>query len=970
MMYLLRVIFVVSPRFNSSLKVLVYAGTKDARSELADRVDSERRARNFTFDVLLTTYEICMRDDATFRKVSWGSLVVDEGHRLKNIDSLLYKTLEQWDMSYPILLTGTPVQNNLRELYALLSFIDCTKFKPGRIDRFVDKYSKESQDMNELHDLMDPYFLRRTKAQVLADLPEKTSVVLYHGLSQLQKKLYKAILTKDIGVFEKRYGGSQTSMNNILMQLRKLVNHPYLFEGVEPEPFETGEHLVEASHKLTLIDRLLASLHAAGHKVLMFSQMTRMLDVLQDYLTLRGYSYERLDGSVRGEERFMAVKSFNETDDTFVFLLSTKAGGQGLNLTSADTVIFIDSDFNPQNDLQAAARAHRIGQGRPVKIIRLIGRHTVEEIILRRAEEKLKLTEKVIEEGKFASMSALTKNGCHLEEILKFGVESLLTDATADDPVDFDLLLGRSKDGEWVVDQEKKDLKKPVKEEKEEVKEEDNEKEADSGPSMKTLEITEDPDPTQSSMYMFEGRDYSKEPSAADLKAFEQLIQAEKEALKTQVPGERLSRTAGPSSATVTGVMALPTRKPSKPLTPEEMAEKEKKKQEAAEKRAIKVEEQAKMRAEAMKKKREALWKENSYNSLKIEIDENDVDEDKIGIHLSVDEDEEEDGKSQDLNFVIGDVTRPRSDTGVNIIVHCTDDSGYWGKGGLFSALGSRSGRPQEQYEMAGQMKDLSVGDCHLMPLHGGNDVDSDNGGDSKTSKDFVALIVAQSRDKGTNQLSGIKLSALSQGLQAIYRVASDKEASVHLPRIGHDTPKFNWYGTERLLRKHLCSKGVPTYVYYYKRKQAQKRKLDDQNRKTSKASKHDFSDSGSDKEEKQPKTSSSLTTTTTAISLPASKPKSKVVLHNIFTGLTIHFHKVSEEKRKELKRYIITYDGDVSPTLIEATTHVVTEEEDLESLQSMVSDMQCCVVTTAWVTACVVKRGIVDTDPYTGGIS
>jgi len=169
---------------------------------------------------------------------------------------------------------------------------------------------------------------------------------------------------------------------------------------VEPEPFELGEHLVDASGKLQVIDQLLVFLKARGHKVLMFSQMARMLDIIQDYLGYRGYSYERLDGSVRGEERYLAIQNFNETEETFIFLLSTRAGGQGLNLMSADTVIFVDNDFNPQNDLQAAARAHRIGQTRPVKVIRLVARSTVEEIVLKRADDKLKLTNTVIEGGK------------------------------------------------------------------------------------------------------------------------------------------------------------------------------------------------------------------------------------------------------------------------------------------------------------------------------------------------------------------------------------------------------------------------------------------------------------------------------------------------------------------------------------------------------------------------------------------
>eukprot|EP00731_Ephydatia_muelleri_P023270 Em0015g853a len=310
-------------------------------------------------------------------------MIIDEGHRLKNSSSVLYGILKQIKVPFHLLLTGTPVQNNLSECAANL----CTQFSN----------IKDEGVASMLHFVLQPFLLRRVKSEVLLDLPEKSEVILYTGLSAVQKKLYKAILTKDVSAFGE--SGSKTRLMNVLVQLRKCVNHPYLFDGVEPEPFEAGEHLIEASGKLFIIDKLLAHLKSRGHRVLMFSQMTRMLDVIQDY---RGYTYERLDGSVRGEERFLAVKNFSNDPESFVFLLSTRAGGQGLNLVGADTIIFVDSDFNPQNDLQAAARAHRIGQIRPVKVIRLLGKNTVEKVILKRAYAKLELTATVIEGGQFS----------------------------------------------------------------------------------------------------------------------------------------------------------------------------------------------------------------------------------------------------------------------------------------------------------------------------------------------------------------------------------------------------------------------------------------------------------------------------------------------------------------------------------------------------------------------------------------
>ena len=210
------------------------------------------------------------------------------------------------------------------------------------------------------------------------------------------------------------------------MNLRKCCNHPYLFDGAEPKfdgIFEVGEHLVENSGKMVVLDKLLAKLKQDGEKVLLFTQMTNMMDIIQDYLHYRNYSYQRLDGSVRAEERYMSIKNFTE-EDTFVFLLSTRAGGVGLNLTAASTVIFFDSDWNPQLDLQAQARAHRIGQTKEVRVFRLLSSFTVEELMFKRAIKKLKLKQQVLDEGNFTFDDVAKPE--NMGELLKFGVKNLL----------------------------------------------------------------------------------------------------------------------------------------------------------------------------------------------------------------------------------------------------------------------------------------------------------------------------------------------------------------------------------------------------------------------------------------------------------------------------------------------------------------------------------------------------------------
>ncbi|CAI8031066.1 Chromodomain-helicase-DNA-binding protein 1-like [Geodia barretti] len=397
---------------------------------------------------MLAHYEVVIRDNTFLQKLPWQCLIVDEGHRLKNSSSVLYRQLKELRVPFSLLLTGTPVQNNLTELYSLLSFVAPDVFPESRLEAFVQHYNDVTDQSvaSALHSVVEPFLLRRVKSEVMEDLPAKTEVVLYTGLSSMQKNYYKAILTKDLSAFGE--GGSKTRLMNILTQLRKCVNHPYLFDGAEPETFQLGEHLVTTSGKLYVIDKLLNHLKQRGHRVLMFSQMTRMLDIIQDYLGYRGYSYERLDGSVRGEERFLAVRNFSEDEQTFVFLLSTRAGGQGLNLVGADTVVIVDSDFNPQNDLQAAARAHRIGQTRPVKVIRLVTRHSVEEMVLKRAMAKLQMTSTVIEGGQFThgtvSSSSVATDSARLSDILKFGLDTLLgSEESSIVDEDFERILGR-----------------------------------------------------------------------------------------------------------------------------------------------------------------------------------------------------------------------------------------------------------------------------------------------------------------------------------------------------------------------------------------------------------------------------------------------------------------------------------------------------------------------------------------------
>ncbi|XP_022614805.1 chromodomain-helicase-DNA-binding protein 1-like isoform X1 [Seriola dumerili] len=908
--------------FSPSLTVLCYKGDKERRAEIQRGTDIQ------DFHVLLTTYELCLKDASFLRRWKWKVLVVDEAHRLKNQNSLLHKTLTEFSVGFRVLLTGTPIQNHLQELYSLLSFIQPSIFTADETDDFVNSYSnvqKQPALAAELQSVLEPFLLRRVKSEVAVDLPKKTELVVYHGMSTLQKTYYKAILTKDLEAFGNEQG-IKTRLLNILMNLRKCVDHPYLFDGVEPEPFEMGEHLIEASGKLCLLDSMLAYLHKEGHRILLFSQMTRMLDILQDYMEYRGYSYERLDGSVRGEERNLAVKNFS-SKDIFVFLLSTKAGGVGLNLTAADTVIFMDSDFNPQNDLQAAARCHRIGQNRPVKVIRLLARDTVEEIMYSRAVSKLHLTNTVIEEGRFSLLDQAQSAaaGLQLSEILKFGVDKLLSsEESSIQDVKLEKILGLSRDGQWVDDEDS------LREEEEEEEEEEKNGSGSDG---------------QNHMYYFEGKDYSKNPSSDDHNSFDRLLEEQlAEFQKAAGDGRALRHKAGVS---LSAALGIPTRK-RKPLTEAELELRRQRREEAAAKRA-KIQEDVKKKQQEQKyKKKMAWWESCSYRSLclqSVDSEEEEEEDEDEGSVCSTDSD------STAIHYVLGDVTHPHAAQGDTVIVHCVDDSGRWGRGGLFTALEVRSDEPRKKYELAGKMKDLDLGNVLLFPI------------DDKQSRldgqDRLALIVAQQRDKANN-LSGILLTALDEGLKKVYAAAKRHKASVHLPRIGHSTKGFNWYGTERLIRKHLASRGIPTFIYYHSRAA--------KNTATAPTS----ISASTSSPEPQLHNSDRLTGETGAETPGPSAPLQScgpTGLPSFMKGVHVFFYNLPASERKRLARYLITYDGDEEDMMSLEVTHIVAEVENSihsQELQDLVRQYsQAVPVQKTWLESCFSKQRKVNTAQF-----
>ncbi|CAI5993861.1 unnamed protein product [Closterium sp. NIES-64] len=463
-------------RFCPSLRAFKFHGNQEERTHQRTNLLQPGK-----FDVVVTSYEMVIKEKSAFRRLSWRYIIIDEAHRIKNENSILSKTMRLFSSNYRLLITGTPLQNNLHELWALLNFLLPEIFSSAEaFDEWFQLSDGEDQQevVQQLHKVLRPFLLRRLKSDVERGLPPKKETILKVGMSEVQRNYYRALLQKDIEVLNS--GGERSRLLNIAMQLRKCCNHPYLFQtlrralnpglgrlknlafslhvlipfqGAEPgPPFITDEHLIEASGKMVLLDRLLPKLKARDSRVLIFSQMTRLLDILEDYCMFRGHQYCRIDGNTGGDEREAAIEEFNkEGSETFIFLLSTRAGGLGINLATADIVIIYDSDWNPQADLQAMDRAHRIGQKKEVQVFRFCTEHTIEEKVIERAYKKLALDALIIQQGRLAEQRAVNKD--ELLQMVRFGAEKVFTSAnTTITDADVDRIIAKGEEATAELD--------------------------------------------------------------------------------------------------------------------------------------------------------------------------------------------------------------------------------------------------------------------------------------------------------------------------------------------------------------------------------------------------------------------------------------------------------------------------------------------------------------------------------------
>ncbi|KAK4468789.1 hypothetical protein MN116_007960 [Schistosoma mekongi] len=1013
-----------------NIAFMTYIGDKATRHNL-------RSDYNKSISILLTTYELCINDEGFFKTLHWDYVIVDEGHRLKNSNTLLYSMLSETCLNIRFILTGTPVQNNLEELFNLLHFVAPNYFHRNLRSTFLtyfgnsDKNNETDEDMAKI---LRPFLLRRIKQNVLTDLPPRADILIYHSLNSLQTQIYRALLTRNADLFGSMINQHtnlriHNRLHNLIIHLRKCVDHPYLFDGVEPEPFTLGEHLIQASSKLILLDLLLHFLYnpynseniekpfkpsdsKPVHKVLVFSQMTRMLDIIQDYLTLRGYSYERLDGSVRGDDRFQAVKSFNDDQETFVFLLSTRAGGQGLNLVAADTVIFVDNDFNPQIDVQAAGRAHRIGQTKPVRIIRLVCRNTIEEAILFRAENKLKLAARVLnatdskrqQENKDDKPFTFDE----LNNVLKFGLAKLLSNDVNNKNItesemdnikpNFVQILGETDKttGQWL----------PI------PPSTMNDNNLNScGWVLLTNETFHHCEPSEADQEAVKKLQQDYELSKSKLK-YTGLLNGDDE-------DDKLLLSENATTFKVSNSNFTKLNSSRKNLSLEEIEARNKKTAETKAKRETKRKEAEAKRIAARLEKKLSLWRSVSYKTFSVFRDESNEaklnhypnpksHEDQINDDIDVesvfesddfkDETREDtDETSAEIYYKIGDASEPlsifsltksqRKIDGKPPYFVCTtvDDSGHWSNGGIFRTLRIRSNnQAKDAYELAGRMDDINLGDCLIVPVINSEysssslsarkeiktfddylancDEITKSVGNDEWISNFCGLLVAQKHSNktySTGEAPDLQLDSLEKSLSALGMACSRlKSCSIHIPRLGHGTQTFTWYRIERLLRKHLVDHHrISVYVYYYR---------------PGNTNSHISSNSPM-----VPVASSS----STSVKRKASSSPNKInydqkletirptkYLYNLFTGKSFYIDSFPYDNNikntnsddnddvKKLKRIITAYDGVVVSDLDSSVTHIIYVGEINQQLKS-INKENCFQLSESWIWHSIKKR-------------
>jgi len=373
-------------KFFPDLNLMVYDRSLVQRKQKIEQMKD--------FDLVVTSFDMASRDHEELKEVKFLYLILDEAHNIKNRTTKRTANIKKIKSSHRLALTGTPLENSLEELWSIFDFVIPGYL--GSFKSFNETYVKATEHKErafiDLKNKIAPFMLRRKKEDVLKELPDKIENIIRVQMNEEQNIAYNLILDKvkadlESLVSSKGFGGSQISILAALTKLRQICNHPNLV-------FEDNEKVYESAKLETLIELVKESIYS-GHKILVFSQFVQMLKLIKEKLLEEDIEFEYLDGSTKN--RMEIVNSFNESDEKKVFLLSLKAGGTGLNLTSADIVIHVDPWWNPQIERQATDRAHRMGQEKRVMVYKLITQGTVEEKMLKLQERKKEVFDAVID---------------------------------------------------------------------------------------------------------------------------------------------------------------------------------------------------------------------------------------------------------------------------------------------------------------------------------------------------------------------------------------------------------------------------------------------------------------------------------------------------------------------------------------------------------------------------------------------
>ncbi|XP_055532885.1 SWI/SNF-related matrix-associated actin-dependent regulator of chromatin subfamily A member 5-like [Wyeomyia smithii] len=407
-------------RFIPDVRVLRGHCYKQDKGQLYKTLAAGRRS----WDVVVTNYQFFVSEKTHFKRINYQYVILDEAQRCKNEHTQFSSLLRQITYRSILFLTGTPINNNLHELWAMLNlllpefFRDAEDFDSWfKVEDCIDPNHERSL---RLKNILQPIMLRRIKAEVELNIPPKIKTTIFMPPTRAMRYWSKKVINRDIQLTRGAGYSVNFHMANIFPYLRQVTLHPYLMPGAEPEPFEEGQHLVDASSRMIVLDKLLARLYKRGSRVLIFSQFVVLLNILDDYLAWKGYKYSRLTGDTNTDERQVLLDDFNAPgSDKFIFMLTTRAGGVGINLPTADTVIFYDVDWNPQADFQAEDRAHRIGQTKQVHVFRFIVLGTVDESLYRCSYLKQALDKAIVKKSLGeAEISSAIK---HHEEYLQVG---------------------------------------------------------------------------------------------------------------------------------------------------------------------------------------------------------------------------------------------------------------------------------------------------------------------------------------------------------------------------------------------------------------------------------------------------------------------------------------------------------------------------------------------------------------------